>query len=303
MRHASSVNLAPERLACAGSFARAARYRQAFCALALLAGAASAQPVRELAGLINAYRSTAQNCEGKRVSAGPLAPDPRLAGVKSDAGRGLQDELKARGYPAAQAQSIVLSGPATASAAMGLMKQRYCGPVLNPRYTEMGISQEGRTWRIVFARPLLAPGLGGWREAGSEVLKLVNVARAQPRACGDRRLSAAPPLRWANELGAAALAHSRDMARRNYFRHRATDGSEASERATRQGYRWRRVGENIAAGQGSPHQVMAAWLSSPPHCANIMNRDFAEMGAAYAIDDRSDSTIYWTQVFGTRRQR
>jgi len=46
---------------------------------------------------------------------------------------------------------------------------------------------------------------------------------------------------------------------------------------------------------------MAAWLASPPHCENIMKREFAEMGAAYAVNQNSDSIIYWTQVFGTRR--
>ena len=51
----------------------------------------------------------------------------------------------------------------------------------------------------------------------------------------------------------------------------------------------------------SPQQVMAAWLASAPHCENIMKHEFAEMGAAYAVNQNSDSLIYWTQVFGTRR--
>jgi len=274
----------------------------AFCASALgVGGPASAQDTRELVGLINAYRSAPQTCEGKRTAAvGPLAPDPHLAAVRLERGAPLHDELKARGYPAAQAQAITLSGPASTGAAMQLLKQRYCGPLLSRLYSNVGISRQGGTWRIVLARPLLAANLGG--QAGKEVLRLANAARAQPRTCGNRRFGAAPPLRWANELGAAALVHSRDMASRNYFRHRGErDGSEAGDRATRQGYRWRRVGENIAAGQGSPEQVVSAWLASPPHCENLMSRDFAEMGAAYAVNDHSDSTIYWTQVFGTRR--
>ncbi len=46
---------------------------------------------------------------------------------------------------------------------------------------------------------------------------------------------------------------------------------------------------------------MAGWLSSPGHCANIMSADFTEMGAAHAIERSSTSTIYWTQVFGSRK--
>jgi uncharacterized protein YkwD len=275
----------------------------AFCVAALALGTACAQdPAAELASLINAYRSAPRECEGKRsAAAGPLAPDRRLAGVKAEAGPALQNALKARGYPAAQVYSMSLSGPVNAAAAMDLMKQRYCRPLLDPQYSQVGISRAGRSWRVLLAHPLLSPALGDWRQAGQQVLRLTNSARAQPRTCGSRRFDAAPPLRWANELGVAALVHSRDMATRNYFAHRAPDGSEADARARRQGYDWRRVGENIAAGQGSPQQVVAAWLASPPHCRNIMDRQFADMGAGYAVNQNSDKTIYWTQVFGTRR--
>lgn len=271
-------------------------------AAALSAGTSAAEGADQLVGLINAYRSAPQDCEGRRSApAGPLAPDAQLKDVKTGPGRSLQDALKARGYPAARAYSLTLSGPRDASAAMDLMKQRYCRALLDPQYSQIGISREGRSWHIALARPLLSPNLGEWREAAEEVLRLTNRARAQPRTCGDRHLGAAPALRWAGELGAAALVHSRDMASRNFLAHRAPDGGEADARAKQQGYDWRRVGENIAAGQGSPEQVMAAWLASPPHCENIMKREFAEMGAAYAINQSSESTIYWTQVFGTRR--
>jgi uncharacterized protein YkwD len=44
------------------------------------------------------------------------------------------------------------------------------------------------------------------------------------------------------------------------------------------------------------------WLDSPGHCANIMNDDFTEMGAAYAVNTaREPARIYWTQVLGTPR--
>lgn len=275
-----------------------ARRTLVFCAAVLAAGTALAQQQSELVSLINAYRGTPQHCEGKRrAAAGPLAPDRRLVGLEP----GLQDALKARGYPAATVYSVTLSGPDTAAVAMDLMKQRYCDPLLDRRYSDVGVSREGRHWRIVLARPLLSPDLGEWRQAGEQVLRLTNAARGQPRTCGTRRFDAAPPLRWAKELGAAALVHSQDMARSNYFAHRAPDGSQADARASRQGYKWRRVGENIAAGQGSPEQVIAAWLTSPPHCENIMKPEFAEMGTAYAVNENSESTIYWTQVFGTRR--
>ena len=46
---------------------------------------------------------------------------------------------------------------------------------------------------------------------------------------------------------------------------------------------------------------MTAWLSSPHHCANLMNARFREMGAAYAINRSSETVIYWTQVLASPR--
>jgi len=273
-----------------------------FWAAALAGGTAAAQDASELVTLINAYRSSSHECEGKRSGAlGPLAPDRRLEGVNTASGAQLQNALKARGYAAGNAYAMTLSGPVNAAAAMSLLQQRYCGPLRDGRYGNIGVSRQGHHWQVVLARHLVSPALRDWREAGEEVLRLTNAARRQARSCGARRFNAAPTLRWAGELGAAALSHSRDMAGRNYFAHRAPDGSEADARAKREGYPWRRVGENIAAGQGSPEQVVAAWLASPQHCENIMKPEFVDMGAAYAVNERSDSAIYWTQVFGTRR--
>ena len=43
------------------------------------------------------------------------------------------------------------------------------------------------------------------------------------------------------------------------------------------------------------------WIKSPSHCANLMNPAYTEMGAAFAVNARSEMGVYWTQVFGTRR--
>lgn len=167
------------------------------------------------------------------------------------------------------------------------------------RYSEIGIARDGTRWRIVLAQPVLSPDLGSSREAGMRVLERVNAARAEPRSCGDRAFAAAPPVAWNAPLAATAQAHSSDMARRDYFSHTGADGSRVGERARRHDYDWRAIGENIAAGQGSPRQAVSGWLSSPGHCANIMSADFTEMGAAHAVNRGSTSVIYWTQVFGS----
>lgn len=163
------------------------------------------------------------------------------------------------------------------------------------------MSRRGDSWQIVLARPLASTGLGGWEQVGRDILRQVNQARAEQRRCGRQRFAAVPPLAWNARLAQAALAHSRDMAARNYFSHRGRDGSQAGVRAQREGYRWYGIGENIATGQATAKQAVSSWLASPGHCANIMNPVYREMGAAYAANPRSDGGIYWTQVFGKQR--
>jgi uncharacterized protein YkwD len=271
---------------------------------ALASAAAGAAETDTLVERINEYRSSPQTCEGRQTpAAGPVALQPVLAraGLPSK-GDALRNALKRAGYNAAQIQAIVVSGPDNARDAVAHLKQRYCRALLSAQFADIGISREGNTWRIVLARPLLPPDLGDWRKAGKEILKLTNAARAQARTCGEQRFRSAAPLDWNDKLAAAALAHSRDMANHNYFSHTGKDGRSVRERAVGEGYSWSRVGENIATGQGSPEQVVASWLTSPQHCANIMQPDFTEMGAAYLVNAKSDTTIYWTQVFGRPRR-
>jgi uncharacterized protein YkwD len=89
------------------------------------------------------------------------------------------------------------------------------------------------------------------------------------------------------------------MARRNYFEHQAPDGSAPRDRVARTGYASRLTGENIAYGPESAEEVVAGWLASPGHCANIMDARFSETGLAYAIGARH--AVYWVQVLAQPR--
>ena len=267
----------------------------------LAAGPAHADGEDELVALINARRAETRDCAGRqRPAASPLAPSSALAQVDARTSAELGRALSGVGYLASSAATIVVSGPRDPHDALRQIELHYCTPLLDARYADIGVARSGSTWRINIARPLIAKDLGDWRHAGQTVLTLVNEARGRPRVCGDRSFAPAPPLAWNDQLAQAALVHSRDMAQRNYFDHVEPGGASVAERATKTGYRWRAVGENIAAGQGSAKQVVAGWLASPGHCENIMSREFAEMGAAYAINPHSALEIYWTQAFGAR---
>jgi uncharacterized protein YkwD len=134
----------------------------------------------------------------------------------------------------------------------------------------------------------------------ARVVELINAARARGRRCGSERFSAAPPLVISRELVEAANDHARDMARRKFFDHRGSDGSQPKDRVIRAGYRPRLTGENIALGPESAEEVVAGWLASPGHCENIMEPTFRDIGVGVATG-RGRGRIYWVQTFGAPR--
>lgn len=270
------------------------------------AGTAPAAGGDPLAALINAYRASPGACGGAGAAPAPaLVFAPALARLRIGPGVFIESALERVGYAVERAQAVYVTGPEDARGAMDVLREQYCKVLLSEDFSAVGSYREGLTWTVVLARPaqpLPSQTYPDWRDAGREILDEVNAARALPRTCGAQRFAAAPPLRWNAALGEAALAHSADMATQRYFNHRGKDGSQAAERAQRAGYSWRRIGENIAFGQRSPREAVAGWLDSPGHCANIMNRDFTEMGAAYGVTpERHTGIVYWTQVFGTPR--
>jgi uncharacterized protein YkwD len=136
--------------------------------------------------------------------------------------------------------------------------------------------------------PTTAPTGNAAMEA--QVVDLVNVERAKA-GCG--------AVDSDDRLQAAARGHSADMAARNYFSHTTPEGVEFATRITAAGYAWRGAGENIAKGYRTPEAVMAGWMNSAGHKANILNCGFRDLGVGVAAD--SGGTLLWTQDFGTPR--
>ena len=121
-----------------------------------------------------------------------------------------------------------------------------------------------------------------------EVLNLTNVERTK---------QGLNPVTWNDKLASAIENHCKDMIANNYFEHVSPSGSTPGDRATAAGYRWLRVGENIAKGQTTPQEVVNAWMNSPHHRDNILNPDFTELGVALEYD--AQGVPYWGQLFGT----
>jgi uncharacterized protein YkwD len=122
----------------------------------------------------------------------------------------------------------------------------------------------------------LAPDATNLPTISDATFCLLNAERAS------RGLTALKPDR---QLQRAALAHGGDMVSHGYFAHEGRDGSEPAERIRSTGYlsgggAWR-IGENLAWGTGdlaTPRAIMAAWMHSPGHRANILQPQYRQIG-------------------------
>ena len=109
------------------------------------------------------------------------------------------------------------------------------------------------------------------------------------------------PLKRQDDLCKAAHWLADDMATHNYFRHTDRTGRNIDLRLPYFGYKdFSTIGENIAGGQVTPSAVVADWMKSPGHCANMLSPDFCEIGVAYVHVPNSESQDYWVQDFGGR---
>lgn len=128
----------------------------------------------------------------------------------------------------------------------------------------------------------------------NQVLDLTNQFRAQ---------NGLPALKLNTELNATAQGHSEDMANQDYFSHTGKNGSQPWDRAKVVGYEARATGENIAVGYTTPTEVVEGWKNSPGHRANLLNRNYTELGVGYFYLANDTGSVnynsYWTQMFGS----
>ncbi len=122
------------------------------------------------------------------------------------------------------------------------------------------------------------------------VVELTNAERATARLA---------PLTVNRNLIGAAQGYAEVLASGDCFAHTCGPVPELERRIEQAGYTaWIALGENIASGYPSPEQVVATWMASAGHRANILNPDFAEVGVGLAPGGRHGG-ISWVQAFGT----
>jgi uncharacterized protein YkwD len=100
------------------------------------------------------------------------------------------------------------------------------------------------------------------------------------------------PLTVNANLNSAAEGHSAYQASIATMTHDGAGGVNAGTRMTNAGYVWRTWGENVAYGQADCAAVVAAWMASAGHRANILNPAFTHIGVAVAVG--TNGYLYWT---------
>lgn len=135
----------------------------------------------------------------------------------------------------------------------------------------------------------------GLPDFAAHALLRINAVRAAGASCGSRGAFAATgALAWHAALHEAAAAHSVDMATRNYVSHTSPEGTGPGQRIAAAGYDARAWAENIAAGHPGVDAVVAGWVASDGHCANLMNPNLRELGLACVRGSGTTYSTYWT---------
>lgn len=129
----------------------------------------------------------------------------------------------------------------------------------------------------------LTPEAGNLGLIDAAVLCLINRERAQDGEA---------PLKANSELEAAAEEHSQELISDDYFAHVSPAGVTPVDRIRTTGYIPNStvgyvIGENLAWGTyglATPQAIVAAWIASPEHLANILEAQYTETGIGVVPD-------------------
>ncbi len=131
-----------------------------------------------------------------------------------------------------------------------------------------------------------------------QVIELLNIERAKVGAA---------PLKRNADLDFAARYQARDMEEDVYFDHNTMDRIGETiykvcgpiERIKLYYSDYSAFGENLAAGYDTPEQVIAGWMASNDHRANMLNKDFREVGIGF-YEGGTWFKEFWGMDFGSK---
>jgi len=108
------------------------------------------------------------------------------------------------------------------------------------------------------------------------------------------------PLTINTQLTIAAQKKAAHMFQNNYWAHFAPDGTSPWDFIKQSGYSYEFAGENLAKNFMFSQNVVDAWMDSPTHRANLLNKEYKEVGFAVVngVLNGEDTTLV-VQMFGS----
>lgn len=106
------------------------------------------------------------------------------------------------------------------------------------------------------------------------------------------------PLTENNDLNKAARLKAEDMIKNGYFAHQSPSGITPWAWFKAAGYSYKYAGENLAVGFLDSQAVYNAWINSPSHKKNLLNKNYTEVGTAI-ISGFEGNSIVVVQEFGS----
>ncbi len=111
------------------------------------------------------------------------------------------------------------------------------------------------------------------------------------------------PLKENAILNEAAKQKADDMAMYGYFAHTSPEGKTPWYWLDLVGYKYDYAGENLAINFSDTEDVTTAWMKSPTHRANIIKRQYTEMGSAIATGTyQGRESTFIVQVYANPRK-
>ena len=130
-------------------------------------------------------------------------------------------------------------------------------------------------------------------------LTVDNILNAVNRERGLRNLVL---LNTNSKLSSAAQSKSDDMQTRHYFAHVDPDGHYVWDKIVAAGYSpYLELGENLAIEFYDTDSLMAAWMNSPTHRANVLQEGFRDQGMGVNLGDSAQGQYHSAiaNTFGT----
>jgi len=104
-------------------------------------------------------------------------------------------------------------------------------------------------------------------------------------------------------LAAIAAKHAKAMAAQDKLAHVLPGEVSFAARLTAGGYDAAYAAENVGAGYHTLDEAIAGWKASPPHRANMLNRNIDRIGIAVAYNKASRFKDFWSLVLAKPDER